>query len=71
MAAEINTALQNDANRYGYDGWNGISLADYIKKRFAIEYSVRQCQRLFKDLDCNLKRPQALPCKKEKDPRGE
>ena len=71
MAVEIDLALQNDANMYGYDVWDGISLADYIKKTFAIEYSVRQCQRLFRDLGYNLKRPQTFPCKDENDPRRE
>ncbi len=71
MVVEIDIALQNDANLYGYDVWNGISLADYIKKTFDIEYSVRQCQRLFRDLGYNLKRPQTFPCKDENDPRRE
>lgn len=71
MAVEIDIALQNEPNMYGYDVWDGISLADYIKKTFSIEYSVRQCQRLFRDLGYNLKRPQTFPCKDENDPRRE
>lgn len=71
IAVEIDIALQNDPLEYGYRVWDGISLAEYIKKTYNIEYSVRQCQRMFRDLGYNLKRPQTFPCKDENDPRRE
>ena len=71
IAAKIDAALQDDPHNYGYNVWDGPSLSKYIKSQYGIEYSVRQCQRLFRDLGYNLKRGQMFPCKDENDPRRE
>jgi transposase len=32
----------------GYNEWDGISLSDYISKKYSVDLSVRQCQRLLR-----------------------
>jgi len=61
--AEIDIALQNDPNKSGYNVWDGPSLSAYIKKTYNIDYSVRQCQRLFKSLGYSKIRPRKFPSK--------
>ena len=45
--------------------WDGPNLYDYIKKKYDINLSVRQCQRLFHKLGFSLVRPQTYPSKNE------
>lgn len=58
---EIKNVLINPPKESGYYKWDGISLSDYIKKRYAIDLSVRQCQRLFHELGFSRIRPQIYP----------
>ena len=51
IASEIDALLQeDDPQKYGYQIWDGPSLSKYIKEAYNIDYSVRSCQRLFRDL---------------------
>lgn len=58
----IKTVLvESEPQKYGYMEWNGISLSDYINKKFSVKISIRQCQRLFHRLGFSLIRPQTFP----------
>jgi len=61
--AEIDDVLQKDPKEYGYNVWDGPSLSTYIKNTYDIDYSVRQCQRLFKTLGYSKIRPRKFPSK--------
>ena len=63
----IDTALQSDPSEHGFKVWDGPSLASYIKSTFGIDFSVRQCQRLFHELGYSHIRPQSYPSKGYED----
>lgn len=63
IIAEIDIALQNDPSKYGFKVWDGPSLSSYIYDKYEIEYSVRQCQRLFHKLGYSKIRPRPFPSK--------
>lgn len=63
IIAEIDSVLQNDPNKYGLKVWDGPSLSSYIYDKYGIEYSVRQCQRLFHKLGYSKIRPRSFPSK--------
>lgn len=69
IAEKIDAALQADPKDYGYDVWDGPTIAKFIKDTFDIDYSVRQCQRMMHDLGYSIRRLQTFPCKDENDPR--
>lgn len=60
---EIDDALQNEPAEYGYKVWDGPTLSAFIKKKYHIELSIRQCQRLFHELGYSKIRPQIFPSK--------
>ena len=63
---EIKAVLELDNSKeHGYSVWDGPNLSDYIKKKYGIDLSVRQCQRLFHKLGFSLVRPQTYPSKNE------
>ena len=64
---QIDIALQNDPQDYGYAVWDGPALSDFIGKHFGIELSVSSCQRLFHTLGYSLRRPQTYPIKGEEN----
>ena len=65
---EICSVLEeDDPKKYGYNVWDGPSLSAYIEKTYAVELSVRQCQRLFHSLGFSLVRPQTFPSKGEQN----
>ena len=65
---EIRTVLEEDEpKKYGYNVWDGPSLSAFIEKTYAVELSVRQCQRLFHRLGFSLVRPQTFPSKGEQN----
>ena len=69
---EIKVAILSDPVTYGYNVWDGPSLADYIKNHYQVSLCVRQCQRLFHKLGFSQIRPQAFPSKdREEDPGRE
>lgn len=47
---EINRLLQNGPTQYGYQSWNGASIADYIYKNHGIRISSCQCRRIINSL---------------------
>ena len=51
---EIDSALQDDPNDYGFKIWDGPALSAYIKEKYDIEIGVRQCQRLFHNLGSSV-----------------
>ena len=64
IASEIDALLQeDDPQKYGYQIWDGPSLSKYIKEAYNIDYSVRSCQRLFRNLGYSLLRAQTFPSK--------
>lgn len=64
---EIDIVLQSNPKEYGFKNWDGPSLSSYIKNKYEIELSVRQCQRLFHNLGFSLIRPQSYPSKGYED----
>lgn len=60
---EIDLALQKPSTDQGFNVWDGPSLREFIKTKYNVEYSERQCQRLFHKLGYSLIRPQVFPCK--------
>ena len=69
VAEQIDAALQADPKDYGYNVWDGPTLVKFIKEKFGIDYSIRQCQRMMHDLGYSLRRLQTFPCPDENDPR--
>ena len=59
--AAIKKALYADPTIEGYTIWDGITLSDYISKKYGISLSVRSCQRLFHELGFSQKTPQTHP----------
>lgn len=64
---EIKFVLQEDPENYGYHIWDGISLSDYIGKRYDVKYGVRACQKMMHGLGFSLIRPQTHPSINEPD----
>ncbi len=58
-----NTLNEDNSKKYGYNIWDGVTLSDYIKKKYNINLCVRQCERLFHKLGFSLIRPQTFPSK--------
>lgn len=58
---KIKDVVSEDPQSFGYSNWDGPSLSDYILRTFDVEYSVRQSQRLLRNLGYSLIRPQIHP----------
>jgi transposase len=60
--AQIGDALRSLPAVYGLNGnlWDGKTLSAFIAKRFGIELGVRQCQRLFRQLEFRLRKPRPV-----------
>ena len=45
--------------------WDGKTLAEWLLRNWAVELSVRQCQRLFRQLGFRQRKPRPLiaPCR--------
>lgn len=56
---------KDDPAAHGYNVWDGVSLANFITKKYQVTYTVRHCQRLFHEMGFSLVRPQTLPTKGE------
>lgn len=66
IASDIDGILQeNNPQKYGYSIWDGPTLSKYLKEVYSLDYSVRSCQRLARDLGYTLLRPQPFPTKDE------
>jgi transposase len=60
--ADIETALRLCPDDVGLTGgiWDGKMLAAYIGEKFSVDLSVRQCQRLFRELGFRLRKPRPM-----------
>ena len=60
--AKIEKALRNFPEAVGLRGglWDGKTLSAFIHKEFNINLGVRQCQRLFRQLDFRLRKPRPM-----------
>jgi len=54
---KIDFALQEDPSKYGYNVWDGPSLSDFILRTYGIQYAVRSCQHLARQLGFSHVRP--------------
>ena len=61
----VNVALRRTPPDLGLGGnlWDGKTLAAWIEREFAIHLGMRQCQRLFRQLDFRLRKPRPLIAK--------
>ena len=64
---EIDTVIQTDPKGHDLKVWDGPSLSSYIKSHYDVDMSVRQCQRLFRNLGYSHIRPQPYPSKGSED----
>ena len=61
--AKVGKALRQTPAEAGLsDGgvWDGKTLSAFLKQEFALTLQVRQCQRLFRQLDFRLRKPRPL-----------
>lgn len=70
---EITSTIRGSPQEHGLECnlWDGKSLSAFILQRFGVELGVRQCQRLFRQLDFRLRKPRpamagADPARQEK-----
>ena len=56
---QIGQDLRLEPKAVGLEGnvWDGKTLSEHIAKKYQIELSVRQCQRLFRQLEFRLRKP--------------
>lgn len=56
---KVGTVLRGSPTDVGLAGnlWDGKSLSEYIRREFGVSLSVRQCQRLFRQLGFRLRKP--------------
>lgn len=64
---EIDAVIQTDPKEQDLKVWDGPSLSAYIKSQYGVDISIRQCQRLFRNLGYSLIRPQPYPSKGNDD----
>ena len=68
--AWLKTAVHSAPETYGYNVWDGKSVANLIKKKYDIGISVRSCQYLLRELGLSVIRPQTQPNhQKDQSPR--
>jgi transposase len=62
---EINRVLRGKPSDAGMrvNLWDGKTLAAWIEKEFEIDLGVRQCQRLFRQLDFRMRKPRPMLAK--------
>lgn len=58
----IEKALRSTPMEYGLSGflWDGKTLSAFIQKQFEVELSVRQCQRMFRQLGFRYRKPRPM-----------
>lgn len=64
---EIDAVIQTNPKDYDLRVWDGPSLSSYIKSHYGVDISIRQCQRLFRNLGYSRIRPQPYPSKGNED----
>jgi hypothetical protein len=62
MVAPTTVSLRESPRAHGMMGnlWNGKTLAEWLRRNWAVELSVRQCQRLFRQLSFRQRKPRPL-----------
>jgi transposase len=62
---EISKALRGTPRDFGLSTniWDGKTLSAFIKQQFQIDFGVRQCQRLFRQLGFRLRKPRPVIAK--------
>ena len=65
----IDDALKKPASEAdsSYSVWDSVTLSDFIKKKFNIDMSDRNCLRIFRELGFSQIRPQMYPSKGHED----
>lgn len=69
LSAEQWQGLEDDLRRgpreFGFEQtlWDGIVLAEHLRRRYRIELGVRQCQRLFRQMGFRLRKPRPVIAK--------
>ena len=58
----IGVILREAPRAHGMTGnlWDGKTLADWLRRNWAVALSVRQCQRLFRQLGFRLRKPRPM-----------
>lgn len=64
---EIDCALQEESSRHQYNVWDGPAISDFIRRTYGINYTVRSCQLLARQLGFSSVRPQVFPSKGYED----
>ena len=64
---EVDCALQEEPSKHQYTVWDGPAIADFIRRTYGINYTVRSCQLLAKQLGFSRVRPQVFPSKGYED----
>jgi transposase len=59
---EVDRILRQPPEDVGLSGnlWDGKTLSAFIKKRYKVGLGVRQCQRIFRQLDFRLRKPRPI-----------
>ena len=60
---ELWWAIHIDPNEFGYNVWEGKSIADFIQKEFGVKYSPAHCTKILKKINIVRRRPQKFPSK--------
>jgi transposase len=57
--------LRRSPREFGFEQtlWDGIVLAEHLRRRYRIELGVRQCQRLFRQMGFRLRKPRPVIAK--------
>jgi len=63
--AEVSKALRGPPRNFGLSTniWDGKTLSAFIKRQYNLDLGVRQCQRLFRQLDFRLRKPRPVIAK--------
>jgi transposase len=57
--------LRRSPRDFGFEQslWDGIVLAEHLRRRYRVELGVRQCQRLFRQMGFRLRKPRPVIAK--------
>lgn len=64
---EVDGVLQEEPSSHQYNVWDGPAISDFIRRTYGINYTVRSCQLLAKQLGFSRVRPQVFPSKGYED----
>lgn len=63
--AEISDVIKKEPADFGYKVWDGPSLSGFVKTKYNVILSIRQCQRLLRQFDSSLARSKTPPARRE------